>query len=323
VNKSLFFASLAAAAFLSNAAMSANMGIGTAKSGLGNQVGKSLANVISQKTKVKLRARTFDGPSDYVPAINKGKLSFGVLNELEMLDAFTGTGLYAGRKHPNMMAVTATVPYQAALFVKKDSPITSLKGLRGKRVPSGWSSDRSVEKLIAAQLAYGGMTYTDVIKVPTANLAKGAEDFAAGKTDAFFFMIGANMVADISNKVGGIRALPFDPQPGSMAAAKTVVAQVKSRPVHPALRNVGATGGINVMTLWQTLVAGRHVSIDNVYRVTRTIHDHHNLLTAAFPGWRAFKPEKMAVRFEGMWYHAGAIKFHSEMGVWPPRRDYD
>lgn len=323
MNKSLFAAALALVALISPPALSASVGIGAAKGGLGNQVGRSLAKVISQKTKIKMRIRAFSGPGDYVPAVNKGKLAFGLMNELEMLDAFTGAGVYAGRKHPNVMAVSATIPLPVALFVKKDSPIKSLKDLRGKRVPSGWSSHPSIARLIAAQLSHGGLSYNDVIKFPTPNLAQGADDFAAGKTDVFFFVVGAAMTGDISAKVGGIRVLPFDRQPGNLAAAKTIVPQVKSKLVSPSPRNAGVSKPVHVMTLWHTLVAGRHVSIDTVYRVTRTMNNHHNLLVKAFAGWGAFNPDKMAVRFKGMWYHPGAIKFHSEMGVWPPRPDYD
>ena len=86
----------------------------------------------------------------HVPAVNAGKLEFGLVNELESLYAVTGTGIYPGRKHPNLRVVSATIPFRVAIFVKKDSPIKSVKDIKGKRVPSGWSSQRIIQPLMDA-----------------------------------------------------------------------------------------------------------------------------------------------------------------------------
>ena len=92
-----------------------------------------------------------------------------------------------------------------------------------------------------------------------------------------------------------------------------------AKPEKPSKRNVGVSSPVHVMTYWHTLAAGKHVSNDVVYKVAKTMHDQRAALVKAFPGWGGFKADKMAINFKGLTYHPGAIKFYTEMGVWPPR----
>ena len=315
----IIIASTALTALFSSVALAQTVGVGTTKGGFTNQAGQSLSKVVSQKTNIQMRSQPFGGSSVYVPAVNAGKLEFGLVNELESLYAVTGTGIYPGRKHPNLRVVSATIPFRVAIFVKKDSPIKTLKDIKGKRVPSGWASQRIIQPLMDAQLASAGLSYDDVIKVPTPNVVKGANDFAAGKTDIFFFVFGAGKVREVNAKVGGLRVLDFDPSPASLAAARKFVPPAFAKPEKPSKRNVGVSKPIHVLTYWHTIAAGSHVSNAVVYKVTKTMHDHRKALVKAFPGWGGFRSNKMAIKFKGLTYHPGAIKFYKEKGVWPPK----
>ncbi|MBT7954111.1 MAG: C4-dicarboxylate ABC transporter substrate-binding protein, partial [Rhodospirillaceae bacterium] len=65
--------------------------------------------------------------------------------------------------------------------------------------------------------------------------------------------------------------------------------------------------------------AGSHVSNDLVYKVTKVMHGKRAALVKAFPGWGGFKNTKMVIKFKGLTYHPGAIKFYKEKGMWPPK----
>ena len=319
MKKRILIASIVAATLTSGTAFAQTVGIGNTKGGWTNQGGQSLAKVVSQKTDIQMRSQPFGGSSVYVPAVNAGKLEFGLVNELEALYAVTGTGIYPGRKHPNLRVVSTTIPFRVAFFVKKDSPIKSLKDLKGKRIPSGWASQRIIQPLIDGLFASAGITYDDVTKVPTPNVVKGANDFSAGKTDAFFFVFGAGKVREVNAKVGGVRVLGFDPSPASLAAARKFVPPAFAKAEKPSKRNVGVFGPTHVMTYWHTVSAGAHVSNDVVYKVAKTMYDNKKDLMKAFPGWGGFKPSNMAKKFTGLTYHPGAIKFYKEKGMWPPK----
>lgn len=316
---SKFLVAAGLAALMAAPAAAQTVGVGTTKGGFTNQAGQSLSKVVSQMTDIQMRSQPFGGSSVYVPAVNAGKLEFGLVNELESLYAVTGTGIYPGRKHPNLRVVTATIPFRVAIFVQKDSPFKSIKDLKGKRVPSGWSSQRIIQPLMDGQLANAGLSYDDVVKVPQPNVVKGANDFAAGKTDAFFFVFGAGKVREVAAKVGGVRVLPFDPSPSAVAAAKKFVPPAFAKPEKPSKRNVGVDAPLHVMTYWHTLAAGAHVSDDVVYKVTKIMHENRGALVKAFPGWGGFRSDSMAINFKGLTYHPGAVKFYKEKGMWPPK----
>ena len=65
----------------------------------------------------------------------------------------------------------------------------------------------------------------------------------------------------------------------------------------------------------------RHADVPEavVYRVVKALHDHKKELVAVFAGLRRFDTEEMAIKYEGLEYHTGAIKFYKEIGQWPPK----
>lgn len=314
-----FAAALVAASALAGTAAAKTIGVGTTKGGFTNQAGQSLAKVVSQKTDLQMRSQPFGGSSVYVPAMDAGQIEFSLVNELEAGFAVTGTVIYSGRKHPNLRVVSATIPFRVAIFAKKGSPIKTIKDLRGKRVPGGWSTHKIIQPLMDAELANAGMTYKDVVIVPVPNVVKGANDFAAGKTDVFFFVFGAGKVREVAAKVGGLQVLPFDPAPAAVLAAQKFVPPAYARLEKPSKQNVGVNEPLHVMTYWHTVAVNKDVSDDIVYKVVKTMHDYRADLVKAFPGWGLFDNKKMAINFKGLTYHPGAIKYFKEIGAWPPK----
>ena len=63
------------------------------------------------------------------------------------------------------------------------------------------------------------------------------------------------------------------------------------------------------------LFAGKHVSNDVVYRVTKAMYENKKALVAATPMWRSFSPKKMS-KDQGLAFHPGAAKFYKEKGTW-------
>jgi uncharacterized protein len=295
------------------------VGIGTTKAAFTNQAGQAIAKVVSQKTDLQMRAQPFGGSSVYVPAMNMGQIEFGLVNEFESLLAVTGRQIYKGRKHPNLRIATVLTPIRVAAFVRKNSEIKTLKDLKGKRVASGWASQRIIQPLVAAHFANAGFSYSDVVQVPAPNVIKAANDFQAGKTDVFFLVLGSGKVRETNAKVKGIRALPFDPSPDAMARARKHVPPVFPLKVKPAKPNVGIDKPMHVMTYFHTVATHAKVPNDVVYKVVKAMHDHKGELMKSFRAMALFNPKRMAKKFKGLAYHPGAIKYYKEIGQWPPK----
>ena len=312
-------AAIASAMVMSGSALAQTVGIGTTKGGFTNQAGQAISKIVSQKTDLQMRAQPFGGSSVYVPAMNSNQIEFGLVNEFEGLMALTGTGIYEGRKHPNLRVATVLTPFRVGFWAKKGSPITSLKHLKGKRISSGFSSQKIIIPLIQAQLANAGLSYDDVTQVPAPNVVRAANDFSAGKTDGFFFVFGAGKVREVNAKVGGLQFLSFDNSAGGLERARKFVPPAFALGVKPSKQNVGVAAPSNVMTYFHSVMTQASVADDVVYKVVKAMHGNQPDLKKAFPGLGLFDPNKMVKKFKGLTYHPGAIKFYKEVGLWPPK----
>ena len=302
----------------SSPVMAQSAGMGTTKTAFTSQAGTAIAKVVSQNTSIRMRAQKFGGSSVYVPLLNKGGIDFALANELEMLYAVTGTGIY-NKKHPNLRIVTVLTPFRTAVFVRADSPYRKVSDLKGKRFASGWASQKIIIPLMNGYFANAGMSYDDVIKIPARNVVAGANDFATGKTDAFFFVFGAGKVRETAAKVGGLRVLGLDDSAGAMARLRRHVPPAYALRVKPSRRNVGVDKPLHVMTYEYLVLTNTHVSDEMVYKVAKTMHDKPGELRKSFRALAMFKPNRMAKNFPGLKYHPGAIKYYRELGVWPPK----
>ena len=183
--------------------------LGTGKQGFFTySAGAAIAKVAADGG-LNLRVKPFGGTSAYVPGVNAGEQQFGLANELETHYAVTGTVIYKGKPQPNLRVVAILTPLYSEFFVAKDSPIKTIADLKGKRVPSGYASQRVLDVLTKGTLANGGLSYADVQQVPVPNVVGGASEFEQGKADVFMFALGSGKVAEVNAKVP-VRVLPID-----------------------------------------------------------------------------------------------------------------
>jgi len=304
---------------LSGTAMAQTVGIAASKAGFTSQAGAAIAKVVSENTDVKMRTQTFGGSSVYVPQVSAGIMQFGLANQLETYYAATGTGIYKGRKQPDLQIATVLTPFRSAVYAKKGSGIKTGADLKGKRVPSGWTSQKIIGVLMNGVLANAGLTYDDVVQVPVANVVQSADDFAAGKTDVFFFAFGSGKVKETDAKVGGVQVVGIDTSPEAVARMRKHVPPAYVYNNNPSPANLGVFEPTAVMAYDYLVLTNSKVSEDVVYKLVKAMHDNPKGLASAFPALRLFSPDSMAKNFEGVSYHAGAIKYYKEIGQWPPK----
>ena len=310
---------IVAAALAAPAALAQTIGIGATSTAYTAQASAAISKVVSEKAGIQMRVQTHGGTSAYVPLVNDGSLEFGLANELETLYAATGQDIYAGRAQKELRLATVLTPFASGLYARKDSNIRSVKDLKGKRVPSGWASQKIIGVLMDGVFANAGMTYADVEQVPVPNVVKGADDFAAGRLDVFFFAVGAGKVKETDAKVGGIRAIPLDPSPEAVARMKKYVPPAEAKLFNPSPVNVGVLEPTHIMAYDYMMLTNAKVPDDVVYRVLKAMRDNKKDLAASFPALNQFAPDRMAKKFPGVEFHPGAIRLYKETGQWPPK----
>jgi TRAP transporter TAXI family solute receptor len=311
----LFFATLLA----SSAAFAQQVSIGTSPQGTaGYSMGAALAKLMAEKTPYQARVQPFTGNSIALAGINQGEVDFTVANEVEIVEALKGAGAYQGRKQENVRMAAVLYPFTVAILVKKDSPMQTLADLKGKRMTWGYTAQVTLKTVVGAILANGGLGEGDIQPVLVPNVVRGADDFAGGKADAFFFALGAAKVTETDAAVGGLRALPLSDAAEALARMKKALPEGYVYEVKPRPGLAGVAVPTKTLAYDYVLVAGNHVKEELVFRVLEAMAANKALLAASFGGFNAFNPERMAKRVEAE-YHSGAQKFFIKAGQWPPR----
>src|SRR5487761_2605492 len=87
------FKSLMAAGLLSCSAMVHAQVVGIATNPQGTfyySVGAAIAGVMQQKGHMTTRIQPMSGSSAYAPLVNRGEIEFGLMNALDVVNAYTG-----------------------------------------------------------------------------------------------------------------------------------------------------------------------------------------------------------------------------------------
>jgi TRAP transporter TAXI family solute receptor len=150
--------------------------------------------------------------------------------------------------------------------------------------------------------------------VPT--VVRGADDFSAGKSDAFFFALGSAKVTEVDASVNGVRALPLPDGPQTQAAYKKHFPPAYTQVVSPAPGIAGISEPTPIMAYDAVMVTHAGASEDVVYKMTKTLHEQAEAVAKSSPTLRGFTPAGMAKVTDAVQYHPGAIKYYKEKGLW-------
>lgn len=290
--------------------------VGTATPGsLFHSAGTAVAKVINEKAGIRAILQPFASANVYIPAVSAGEIDMGVGTAHEIGVAVRGAEHFEGRPQDGLRAVGTMFPLRFAMFVRADSNIKSIADLKGKTLPGGYSSQRIAATMMDAIYASVGITKDDVNIVTVANTVGGADDFAAGRVDAFFFALGAAKVSEVEAAVGGLRVLPLENTEEELAAVREHLPQAYIRQEQPGGETPGATAPIPVLAIDAIAFASSSTDDDTIYEVTKALHGNKTALVASFPAFNGFDPEQMARPLDPIAYHPGAVRFFEEVGL--------
>ena len=291
------------------------LGFGSAPQGsIGYNMSSAIARVMAESAQVQSRVQPYSGSSAVLPLVSSGELDLAVCNVLEIEEATRGEGPYQGRKQSNLRVLGVIFPLYSSIFVKKDSPIKALSELKGKRLPYGFSAQVTLERIVDAIIATGGLARKDVTPVLVPNVVRGADDFIEGKLDGGFFALGAAKIAEVDKSVGGIRYLPLPDDAKSVAAMKAIMPHAYIKLVNPSPAFVGVDGPTKLMAYDYLVAVGAHVKDETVYKIAKAMYENKPKLAEslrAFGGWdTATISKEMPATF-----HPGSVKFFKEKGL--------
>jgi len=304
-----------AALLLACGAQAQVLGFGSPPQGqIGYNMSSAIARVMAEDAGVQSRVQPYSGSSAVLPLVSSGELDLAVCNVLEIEEATKGTGSYDGRKQPNLRVLGVIFPLYSSIFVRKDSPIKSLDQLKGKRLPYGFSAQVTLERIVDAIIATGGLARSDIVPVLVPNVNRGADDFMEGKLDGGFFALGASKVQEVDKTVGGIRYLPVSDDPKALAAMQKLMPYAYVKLVNPSPAFAGLDGPTKLMAYDYLVTVGAHVKDDTVYRIAKAMYENKAKLAESLRAFAGWDPQTMAKEMPAP-YHPGAVRFFKEKGL--------
>jgi hypothetical protein len=291
------------------------VGIGTTKTGATSQVTAAIASVASKYGGMQMRPAPMAGTQKYIPAVNSGSLEFGAANIFQTTWAVKGQVVSKGHPNPNLRIVATLMKFRVGPLVGKKTKYMSVSDLKGARGPVGFKAAPLFNELVRAALATQSMNIGDIKGIPISALVPSWKALMAGKLDFAIGAYGSGFMKRIAQKTGGIRFISLDKSPKAQAAIAKLIPGTEIKTVKPNPKIPGVEVPTNLFFFDYILFAGKHVSDDVVYRVTKSMFEHKKDLVAATPMWRSFTPKGMS-KDQKLTYHSGAIKLYKEKGTW-------
>jgi TRAP transporter TAXI family solute receptor len=310
-------AALLAFLFASTTATAQVVGLGTTQVGATFQLSTGIAKVVSDKAGVQMRTQPMAGAAQYAPLVNAGDIEFGISNAPELHYLVEGRAIIEGRKNPELRMVARLVPWYNGFVVKGDSPIKSLKDLRGQPVPYGFTGNPLGKVLVDGYLANAGLTAADVRPVPVPSFPRMFDAFKQQQTAVSIATIGQSQLKEWEVAFGAVRYLPFDDSPQAVAALTKHIPYSYVQQVAPGPTGVPAPTRLLVYdyTLW----ANSKVSPEVVAKVVEALYANPQAVKDTSPLWKEFEPQLMSKEL-GIAYHPGAVRFYQAKGIWPGKK---
>ena len=276
-------------------------------------VGAALSEVLDQEggDDWQVTAEATKGSMENIRRLDAGEMDFALANAAITYFAARGE---AGWSKPYPMQVVMTLAPNVALFItRQDSGIKKLADLKGQRVvvgPAGAGFEYFLRPLLEAH----GVTFEDFTALH--NTQSGAVDMLSDRSAAVAFIGGAVPTASITQASASqdIHFIPFEPR-----AVEQLVAEYRF--FSPATIPAGTYRGQDVEFRGldvgsMHLITAAATDADLVYRVTRTIYENRDKVTAKHPAGRAIHAGNVG-RDTGVEFHPGAVRYYREIGIWP------
>lgn len=280
-----------------------------------NAQSQALAKVIQDHAGLRARVVSFSGDVNIYDALTRGEAEIAIDSIHVAVAARNGLEVFEGRPRPNVRVIARLFPFYSGIFVRRDSPITSIAQLRGQRMPVGYTAHAALISISQALLGTAGLTWNDIEGVPTVNVIRSGDDFAAGRIAGAPFGVGAPKVTEVAAAVGGVRFLPIPNTPEAAAAIRRFRPNDEIATLNPAPGLVGIEGPTPLMASDLTLVVGSHVTDAVVQQILRAVRENRAALAAGHPAFNAFDPSRMYKQFVMIDYHPGAVAFYRDNNI--------
>jgi TRAP transporter TAXI family solute receptor len=278
-------------------------------------VGGALAEVLNTQGAEgwQVTAEATKGTRENIRRLASGEMDLALANAAISYFAVRGEPAGEWEQAYPIRSIMTLAPNVALFVTPRSTGIETLADLKGQRVVVGVAG-AGFEFFVRPLLAAHGVSYDDF--TPLYNTQAGAVDLLADGSAAAAFLGGAVPTASITQVASGrdVLLIPLDPE----ARQKLIEEYPFFRPATiPAGTYPGQDEpyeGLDVGSMHLIVAADQDEEL--VYQLTKTLYENRKLLAEKHPAGRAVNPTN-AVRDAGTPFHPGAIRYYTEIGIWP------
>lgn len=277
-------------------------------------IGGGFAKMFQEVLGIRSTAQPQGGSSVYLPYINNGEMTLGLSSSMDAGFAFTGEGFPAENPNLRTLGRIWILPY--AYIASRESGITRMEDLAGKRVMGNMPTNVALTLLNKAMLESAGLTTEDVSFVNSGGLLDGINAVVEGRADAAPVAVTMpDLIEANSAAKGGIVVISNGAQAADgfyeQLVPGTRLGITKPVPARPFVTE--DTSIVNYDTL---LVTSTSLSEEDAYTLTKALHENWEQLMKDYPPLRSVAQNDLALAESTVPYHSGAIRYYQEVGLW-------
>lgn len=298
-------------------AQAESLTIGTGSNGgVYIHLGKAICDVVRREMRdTQCEAVTSKGSIDNLIGIKKGTFDLGIVQSDIQYYAVTGTGTFANiGAIKGIYGLFSAHPEALAIVTMKDSGITTLNDLVGRRIDIGRvrSGTNATMRLLFEAM---GLPLSSFPLVATLDIKDQYGAICGRKVDVTAFLAGhpnGNV-----NKLIKLCDIGFVDVSG--AAADRLIA---SNPYYvPALIPKESYGGLTMdvptVGLVATVMAGAQMDTETAYYLTKAVFENLHFITSRHPSFYRLHTLEMARKGITAPRHSGAAQYLREVGRLP------
>jgi TRAP transporter TAXI family solute receptor len=284
-----------------------------------------LANVISSAAPFQAVVQPYTGTSTFLPLLDNGEVDFGVVNAVDMGQAYQGPArLKIGGRNPfphvpNARLLMRGSPLTASLVVRKDSSIKTVYDVKGKRVTGEYPAHLAVWTSVYGSLATGGLTWDDVKVVPVPAVNEGIDALVQGRADVSNHAVGSAKVKEADATIG-VRYVSLDCSPQGEERIKKAVPGYYLTTLKSGF-STGIVGDTCVQSYDIYMVGHKALSPQAVQAALKALWDNVEKLPPLHPQFKEWTRERAASADVTIPYHPAAVQFYKEKKAWSAKMD--
>ena len=204
------------------------------------------------------------------------------------------------------------------MLVRNDSGLTTVGELRGKRVAWGWAAAPFQLVNTLTNLYNGGLTIDDVKPVPVTSMVPSVRALVDGRLDSTSVAVGMGAISEADAMVG-VHYLSQSMTPESIQAARRCRAGVRVIPIPPG--PAGLKKKTPLLASPMQVAASTNLSEEVAYTLVKTWWNNHEKWQNIHPILKLWTQKSFLIKDITIPYHAGAVKFYKEIGIWDADMD--